>query len=490
MVLNLVNCSFHYEMEKLSMAFFPDQKFKVYEEPPYNPDNLPEQITVEQSAPSPDEVKFKVTYQNGSFAVSKEETVAADTILERAAGRVLYRCLSEGTGVTPKWGILTGVRPSKLMTSHMLSEGEEAALDYFEDQLLVQPKRAQLALQVAKIEQEIMKTSVREAYSLYISIPFCPNRCSYCSFVSHSIATKSAKQLLPVYFENLLKELEVTGSLMRGRKTKLRSVYVGGGTPSTLSAEQIRRLIACVKENFDMSHCREFTFEAGRPDTITEEKLLAIYESGVDRISINPQTMTDSILESIGRTHTAQDVKDTYAIARRIGFRNINMDLIAGLEGDTPQNFARSLQEVLELDPESVTVHTLAYKRSSSTELSKEIFDRSNDTSTMVDGSMTELTSHGYIPYYMYRQTRSVGNLENVGWSKPGCESYYNIYMMEECHSILACGGGAVTKLKHPDKNEIRRVFNVKYPYEYNNRFDEILEHKAEITAFLDEVDL
>lgn len=490
MVLNLIHCGFRYEMEKLSMAFFPDQKFLIIEEPPYHPAEYLQQITVKQDTPTSGKVRFTVSFTNGTNTVQKEETVAETEILERCAGRVLYKTLSEATGVVPPWGILTGVRPSKLMTSHMLSEGDEAALSYFEEKLLVDPKRAELALQVAKTEQKIMKHSCREAYSLYVSIPFCPNRCSYCSFVSHSIATSGAKKLLPEYFENLLLELKETGAIMKGRPSKLRSVYIGGGTPSTLTAEQIRRLISCIQENFDLQFCQEFTFEAGRPDTITTEKLIAIYESGVDRISINPQTMTDSILASIGRTHSTDDVVNTFKEARKIGFRNINMDLIAGLEGDSPENFNRSLQEVLALEPESITVHTLAYKRSSNTELSQALFNRSKDTARMVDYSMNELPAQNYIPYYMYRQTRSVGNLENIGWSKPGCESYYNIYMMEECHSILACGAGAVTKLKDPDSNEIRRIFNLKYPYEYNRRFQEILDHKLELTAFLNEVHL
>ena len=329
-----------------------------------------------------------------------------------------------------------------------------------------------------------MDTTTPESISLYVGIPFCTSRCTYCSFVSESIASPRARKLYPAYFEKLLEEIRVTGQIAREKGRVLRTVYVGGGTPSTLTAEQTRELLDTIHASFDFSHCNEVTFEAGRADSITEDKLRAMYEGGADRISINPQTMTDAILEAVGRRHTVQDVYDVFQAARRVGYENINMDLIAGLPGDSPENFERSLNDVIALDPESVTVHTLAYKRSSSLIPTKELFARGQETSKMVDTANVLLASAGYAPYYMYRQTRSVGNLENVGWAKPGAESAYNVFMMEECQDIFACGAGAVTKMLVPGTTDIIRVFNYKYPYEYVDRFDQLIANKSKVRAF------
>ncbi len=483
MVIKLVGNPYRYEMEKLSMAFFPDRKFKVLEDG----ESVPEEqkndpiITVAKY-----EDRISVTYLDpiDSTSAGSDEPYQETEDPELAAGRALYRTLSKVTGLSPKWGILTGVRPSKVMIRHLEEDGKEQAFSYFREKLLVSPERIELANTVAEQEKKIIDSSTDRSFSLYISIPFCPNRCSYCSFVSHSVSAPSAKKLFPAYYEKLLQEVKRTGEIAKETGLDLRSVYVGGGTPSTLSAEQIRGLLETINNSFDFSNCSEFTFEAGRPDTTTKEKLRAMKEGGVDRISINPQSMTDEILKNVGRTHTVEDIKRTFQEAREVGFTNINMDLIAGLPGDTPENFNHSLQEVLALDPESVTVHTLAYKRSSSLIPTKELFSRGKDTLAMVDTSMDLLSHNGYVPYYMYRQTRSVGNLENVGWAKPGCESKYNVFMMEECHSILACGGGAVTKLKRAGSDDIKRVFNYKYPYEYVNRFDTLMEQKQQILDF------
>ena len=248
--------------------------------------------------------------------------------------------------------------------------------------------------------------------------------------------------------------------------------------------EQIRRLLKTVNHGFDMSACTEFTFEAGRPDTITTDKLAACLEGGVDRISINPQTMSDGVLAAVGRAHTASDVIKVFDDARRLGFKNINMDLIAGLPTDTFEGFKYSLSELIKLSPESITVHTLAYKRSSDLDYRDGLFSATRNVSLMVDHATDTLYANGYIPYYMYRQAKSVGNLENVGWCKPGFESRYNIFMMEECHTILACGAGAVTKLKEPGGMQISRIFNFKYPFEYNSNFAEQINRKKAISEF------
>lgn len=484
MIIKLKGNTFRYEMEKLSMAFFPDQKFHIFEEgkePPKDPGSGEEPVITVTLTPDSVEVSYD---DHQGTRVNSVQPVSAGVDPELAAGRALYNTLSKVTGVRPKWGILTGVRPSKVMRKHLERDGKDEAMRFFADELYVDPAKAELAYQVSEAEEEIIQSSTPESYSLYISIPFCPNRCSYCSFVSHSIAAPSAKKLFPQYYEKLLEEVAATGQIAEQCGLKLRSVYIGGGTPSTLSAPQISGLLQCIQDNYDFSQCGEFTFEAGRPDTTTGEKLQAVKDGGADRISINPQTMTDEILKAVGRNHTVEQIRQTFRDAREVGFQNINMDLIAGLPGDTPENFERSLQEVLNLDPESVTVHTLAYKRSSSLIPTKELFSHGRDTTKMVDTSVDLLYNNGYAPYYMYRQARSVGNLENVGWAKPGMESRYNVFMMEECHTILACGAGAVTKLKKPDSEDIHRLFNYKYPYEYVNRFPALMEQKKKIIDF------
>lgn len=483
MNLFLVNNQFAYEMQKLSMAFFPDRKIVV------DPKTLSElekpAITV-AVLQRENGTRISATFDDFSENIhtAAEELLDPADDPELCAGRVLYRALSEATGLRPKWGILTGVRPSKVMTKHLADRGEEGAKEYFVKNLFVDPAKADLACIVSKAEQAIMETTTGESISLYVGIPFCNSRCSYCSFVSESIASTRAQQLYPEYFDKLLTEIETVGHIAKKTGRVLRTVYIGGGTPSTLSAEQTLQLLQTIRNSFDCTHCSEITFEAGRADSITEEKLAAMKEGGADRISINPQTMTDSILEAVGRNHTVQDVYDVFAAARRVGFDNINMDVIAGLPGDTPENFTRSLKDVIAMGPESVTVHTLALKRSSNLTASEELFSRGDDAASMVDIAGTLLYDAGYAPYYMYRQTRSVGNLENVGWAKPGRESAYNVFMMEECQSIFACGAGGVTKLLVPGTTDIIRLFNFKYPYEYVDRFEEILAGKEKIVAF------
>lgn len=517
MVLAVINNPFHYEMEKLTMAFFPETKFHVEKLGTLDAvrrmgkigasnefsklfPNETEVITVmlysDISAEKEigEEAKNKlieilVQFESAETDVfsAKTETVSSDMDsedIELVAARLLYEVLSSVTGIHPAWGVLTGVRPSKLMHKLISEMGEDEAKAYFSDRLLVSDKKTELAFNVAKAEQRIMEKSTPDSFSFYVSIPFCPGRCSYCSFVSSAVNTPSAKKLIPLYFDNLLSEIKKTGELANKCGIHMSSAYVGGGTPSILTAEQIDKLLKTVYASFDMSDCGEFTFEAGRPDTITAEKISAIMDNGIDRISINPQTMSDNVLKAVGRRHTVQDVYDAFAAARSLGFDNINMDLIAGLPSDTPDGFEDSVRKLADLSPESITVHTLAYKRSSDLNFDDGLFSHGKDTELMLYKASEILYDNGYRPYYMYRQTKSVGNLENVGWCKPGFESTYNIYMMEECHTILACGAGAVTKLKEPCGSNLERIFNFKYPYEYNDRFEEILARKDAVADF------
>ena len=283
----------------------------------------------------------------------------------------------------------------------------------------------------------------------------------------------------------LSEELRITGEIAKKIGVKLESIYIGGGTPTTLSAEQMEKVLNSINNNFDLSSCREFTVEAGRPDTITEEKLYVLKNSPIDRISINPQTFNNSVLQAVGRRHTAEDTINIFNMAREMGFNNINMDLIAGLPTDTIEGFRHSIDTAINLDPENITVHTLAVKRSSTIgqNTPKIAVLNANIASEMLGYTYDKLYEK-YHPYYMYRQSKSAGALENVGWAKDNRECIYNIFMMEECHTILSCGGGAVTKLKAPKGNEIERIFNFKYPFEYISGFQELIDRKKRITDF------
>jgi len=381
------------------------------------------------------------------------------------------------------WGAITGVRPVKLLRQFAAEIGREKAAEWFKDELLVSDEKISLCLDILNIENEIIALSRPESFSLYISIPFCPSRCDYCSFVSHTV--EKAARLIPLYIENLCKEIEYTGAVSRELGLRLETVYIGGGTPTSISAEQLGLVLDAINRSFDLSNLREFTVEAGRPDTITEDKLRVIKSHDVGRISINPQTLNDNVLAAIGRRHTAQDYYNAFNLASKIGFGNINTDLIAGLPEDDIDSFNQSLEGVISLSPESVTVHTLAFKKSSNLVTKNRVsFEKGRQAAKMIDSSIIRLKESGYRPYYLYRQSKTVGGTENTGWAKPGFEGLYNVYIMDETHTILACGAGAVTKLCRPHDGFIERIFNFKFPYEYNSRFDEIILRKGRVKLF------
>jgi len=485
MVLIISGHKFHYEMENLCRVFFPNENIIIN----YNNtvDNNEKIVVITSLSQIDDthvkisaEIKFDDIFESCECISMNEGSV--DFELKMAV--LLFDILTKVTQYRPKWGILTGVRPSKLLSKLIADMGEEKAKDYFEKSLLVIPQKTNLAMNIAKKEQEIIEKSKPNSFSLYVSIPFCPTRCSYCSFVSHSITSESAKKLLPEYLNLLCEELKETAKIAKDIGLKLETVYVGGGTPSILDSQQTQRLLKEICNDFDVSDIKEFTFEAGRPDTIDTSKLKAISEFPVSRISINPQSFSDIVLNEIGRKHTAQQTIDAFKLARDIGFNDINMDIIAGLPKDDIESFKNTLNTLLELSPSSITVHTLALKRSANMTDDTTISKQGELTCEMVDLAEKMLSNNGYIPYYMYRQSKSVGNLENVGWCKKGFEGYYNVYMMEECHTVLAVGAGAVTKLKAPFGDYIERIFNFKYPYEYNNRFETILERKNKVYNF------
>ncbi len=485
MILRIIDHKFHYEAENLCRVFYPHEKIAVVKD--FEGEDKLTVITAMKVNGTSAEIT--VSFNSDGEEFHDEATVnslVADKAFydtcEKKMMTMLFGILSSATGYVPQWGILTGVRPSKLMTSLVAEMGDEKAKRYFTDELLVKKDKTQLAYSVSKAEEKIISLSQKQSFSLYISIPFCPTRCNYCSFVSHSV--EQAKKLIPEYVDNLCKELEYTAEYARKLNLRLESVYWGGGTPTTLSAEQLARVCSVISQNFDLSYLREYTVEAGRPDTVTKEKLIALKMAGVSRISINPQTFNDSVLHVIGRKHTSAQTLDAFAAARDAGFDNINMYLIAGLTTDTFPSFCKTLDTAVSLNPENITLHTLALKRSSRIVTGKIDVESGELANKMLRRAERQFTQNGYEPYYMYRQSRSLGNLENVGWCKEGYECLYNIFMMEECHTVLAAGAGAVTKLKQYGVNNIERIFNFKFPYEYNTRFDEILARKENILHF------
>ncbi|WP_101909561.1 coproporphyrinogen dehydrogenase HemZ [Marasmitruncus massiliensis] len=402
--------------------------------------------------------------------------------VEHKFGVMIYRILSDATGIRPPWGVLTGIRPVKLFASRMRRGEDDGALRaHFTGGCLMSEERFSLAMQTAKAQKELLCRSTPDSFSLYVSIPFCPTRCAYCSFVSHSV--EKAAKLLPVYVDRLCEELRYTAEIASSLGLSLRTVYFGGGTPTTLLPEQLSRICETISACFDTKNVWEYTVEAGRPDTITRKKLEVIRAAGADRISINPQTLSDSVLGAIGRKHTTRQTLEAFALARSCGCDNINMDLIAGLPTDTPEGFRASVDGILALAPENITVHTLTVKRSA-----EMTFERARAelamVGDMVDYARNAVQAAGYRPYYLYRQNGSLSALENVGYAKPGTEGFYNVYIMDETHSIFAVGAGASTKLCHPVTGEIKRIYNYKYPYEYVDRFETVKERKLEIPRF------
>ncbi len=385
--------------------------------------------------------------------------------------------MSENTK-TP-WGILTGIRPAKLATK-LLREGktDEDVLNYFINECGTTAAKAALALETAKAEMPVEDGMDKDGISLYVGIPFCPTRCLYCSFVT--CGTKQAAKLIPEYLDCLHREIAFSGKLTAENGRHLETVYMGGGTPTTLSAEQMDRLLSQIEESFDRSKCKEFTVEAGRPDTVTKEKLKVLKRHGIERISINPQSMNSETLHTIGRAHTPEDIRIAMEMAREEGFRCINMDVIAGLPGETPEMFQYTMEEVERLAPENTTVHTMSIKRSSRLHeyLGDYALTDGEKVETMVDFAYRYLKELGKHPYYMYRQKNQLGNLENVGYCKVGTENLYNIYIMEELQTILSVGCGGVTKTVDPIKNKIERIFNVKEPQDYIARIDEMIDRK------------
>lgn len=488
MKLYLEQHHYRYAVEQMLLVLFPEERPEYPDTPPRaGEDFLRSTVsrgTVWTTACTT-LVRNGKTYRRLARAKTAELAgkLQTDRILQKIIKLSFFKAACDCTGEMPPWGALTGIRPAKLVTRVLEQGGTEAQADrMLREVYSVQKERRRLCIDAAKAGLSVKRSLAPDEISLYVGIPFCPTRCAYCSFVSHSVE-KSMKLVEP-YLKSLHEEIRDAGQLVREAGLRVRSVYIGGGTPTTLSAEQLARLMDALSQSFDLSRCTEYTVEAGRPDTITPEKLAAILEGGATRVSINPQTMEDQVLEAIGRRHQASDVPRVMQLAREAGFHDVNMDLIAGLPEDSPEGFARSIDAVLAMKPENITVHTLALKKGSRLALEGRDIPSPQDVGQMLDYAERRLREKGYVPYYLYRQKFMAGNFENVGWCLPGYEGIYNICIMEELHTILSLGAGGTTKLVNPGTGLIQRICNPKYPYEYVDRMDRIKEGKREMLTF------
>lgn len=475
--------NFRYEMENIARMFFHSRQLEIkYDVFDPTGDYVLTEIRNNR--------EIYVTVSADGKTAQKTDKIRSqnENETEWQMAEMLYDCLCKLSGRSQKWGLLTGVRPTRLV-HRMLDSGKSIAevREKFLCGYKVSEEKFRLVWQTAMAERPIISASKPQDFSLYLSIPFCPSRCNYCSFVSGSV--EKFASVIPEYVEYLAKEIEDAAQLVKTAGLRLRCVYFGGGTPTTLSAQQLSFLMGKIRDCFDLSSLNEYTVEAGRPDTVTKEKLGVIKEMGADRISINPQTFNDNVLKAIGRRHTTAQTLEAYELARSVGFKTINMDLIAGLTDDSFESFCNSLKTAISLKPENLTLHTLTVKRAAdlSQQASTAFASGETPAEKMVGTSFETLFSGGYSPYYLYRQKNTLSNLENVGYCISGHEGYYNIYIMDEVHTIIALGAGAVTKLKAPHGDEIHRIFNYKYPIEYIRGFENIINRKREVLSFFEQ---
>ncbi len=403
--------------------------------------------------------------------VSYSENITIATHEAIAVGRAIFATGKELVGHIPPWGILTGIRPAKV-AGGLLHNGRGIlrAKRILRDEYFVNPQKAALAVSVAVSENKLMKKVPKNSCSLYISIPFCPSRCAYCSFVSYT--NQKLLSLIDEYIECLIEDIKDTFKTIRQLGLRLFTIYIGGGTPTILSPKQLERLLKTIHRLTDEGEVLEFTLEAGRPDTITAEKFAVAKKYGVTRVSVNPQTLSNDVLREIGRRHTVEDFYRAFQTAKESGIRDINIDLIAGLPGDDFRNFSETIDKIIELAPTNITVHTFCVKKAADVlKTNSGVYStHGGDAAKSVAYSQLKAKFAQYRPYYMYRQKNTVGNLENVGFSIEGHESFYNVLMMEEKQTIFAVGAGAVTKLIKQKKNGdtlLKRIFQPKYPYEY-----------------------
>ena len=481
MKLRLIGHEDRYAVEQLQLALFPLEPMEPTEE----------EFDGDGAVSTLHRGKTWLTatariIRGGKITTASKRLKAADETV-RLRRRILqqsyYLAALPQLDKAPAWGALSGVRPTKITTKHLLEGGTAGSADrLMRDVYYVSPQRRRLAIDCSKATVAAEKLLQPQDVSVYIGIPFCPTRCAYCSFVSRTIGKRT--ELLEPYLEALLTEIRHTGKLMATSGRTVRTIYIGGGTPTTLTSPQMERLLTCIRESFDLSRCIEFTVEGGRPDTLDQEKLHVIAQNGADRMSINPQSMIDSVLRACGRRHNASDVERAYGEAVSAGYSAINMDLIAGLPTDTFEGFRTSLEKVISLDPANITVHTLAIKKGADLYEKREGLAPDEEVSRMVDLAEASLRAAGYEPYYLYRQKYMSGSFENVGWCKPGTACLYNIYMMEEVHTIISLGGGGMNKVNLPD-GTLQRFHNPKFPEQYIEKLDEVLRQKEELFSLM-----
>ena len=476
---------YDYDVRAIALAFY--EREKIIAVPEEEMDRLASEEQGEEN------VRFlSLIYEEGKISgrlfdregkEAKQEVCCAYHDHEKsrnAVCRFLYRLFSEFTGRTLPWGMLTGIRPTKIVMKWMEETTDvqrESLEKRFSETYLADAQKAHLCVQVAEREKRFLEAHpYEEEYSLYIGIPFCPTTCLYCSFASFPVERFGDR--IAAYMQALTKEMEFVAQACAQKR--LTSIYVGGGTPTALDEDSLQYLMEQIHRLFPVEKTREFTVEAGRPDSVTRKKLQILYDAGVGRISINPQTMHDETLRLIGRNHTVQQVRDAFSLAREVGFSNINMDMITGLPGEDISHVRGTLKEIFEMRPESLTVHSLAIKRAAHLNMEMEKYQElvkgsTNEMLRAVDAACTDM---GMLPYYMYRQKNIPGNLENIGYSLPGKECLYNILIMEEKQDIISCGAGASTKYVFPEENRIERTENVKNIDHYINRIDEMIDRK------------
>ena len=406
----------------------------------------------------------------GSFSGAYTPSIPMndDFYAMNALGKAFLEAGERLFGFGLPWGYITGLRPVK-RAKYYLDRGytAEQVITLFNRDYEVSTEKSTLSVETALIQQKMLADIKPNDCGLYVSIPFCPTRCDYCSFVSYSNARLFS--LIPDYLEKLMRDIRETGEMIKKLGMRVRSIYIGGGTPSILDEFQIGRLLSTINQSVDINESTEYTFEAGRPDTVTYEKLMAVKDNGVRRISINPQTTSDFVLEQIGRKHSSKQFFDAAETAMKIGFDTVNADLIAGLPGDTEASFRKSVDDVIDLGFQNITVHTLSIKNAATIRFVGDgFYDPQGDFArSSVEYARAKLKSFGYAPYYLYRQKNTVGNAENTGYTLPGKENLYNVLMMEEHSTVFACGAGSITKLVSEDRNDILRHAFPKYPYEY-----------------------
>lgn len=415
------------------------------------------------------------------------DELMTDRYCQRLIKNAVYRAALASGVSRPAWGALTGVRPGKLMTP-LLKSGmsDEEVAHKFAEKYDVTPERARLCLETSRVTLQAEESLGDKDICLYVGIPFCPTRCAYCSFVSASV--EKSMKLIDPFLDALYKELTATAEEIRALGLRVVSIYMGGGTPTTLSHTQLDELCTRIEREFDLGYLREYTVEAGRPDTITEEKLAVLRRHGVGRISVNPQTMSDKVLETIGRRHTADDIRAALALVRKVGGFEVNMDLIAGLPDDCTSGFRETVNAVLALAPENITVHTLSLKKGSRITLEGAQLPSAGEVGAMLDFAQEALSAAGYSPYYLYRQKFMSGGFENVGWAKSGTSNLYNICIMEELCSIIALGGGGSTKLISRGEGRNIRLMAPKYPQEYIANIEKTCADKKNIGRFYNNI--